>query len=162
MVFTLSAGEVIHVGDGVTLTILAIEGDVIRFTLATPAGASPRAGDVGQNSAQSDLKRRRNGWECNEPVLAACPGASRGRLRKPWIGPARQSRRAAPASGRAVAAVAGAGSADLPFSRTGALSRCSVSDTSYPQRRRITPVGRTGTRVIHQPGQGGRRALQQD
>jgi hypothetical protein len=49
----------------VALTVLAIEGDLIHFGLATPEGASPEAGDVGKDSEQADLKHRRNGWELN-------------------------------------------------------------------------------------------------
>ena len=43
MVFTLSPGEVIHIGDAVTLTVLAVVGDLIRFGLETPERASPGA-----------------------------------------------------------------------------------------------------------------------
>ncbi len=65
MIFDLSAGEVIHIGEAVTLTVLAIEGDLIRFGLETPEGASPGAGEVGKDSEEADLKRKRNGWEWN-------------------------------------------------------------------------------------------------
>jgi Global regulator protein family len=65
MVFNLSPGEVIHIGDAVTLTVLAVEGDLIRFGLETPERASPGAGDDGMDSEQADLKRRRHGWEFN-------------------------------------------------------------------------------------------------
>ena len=63
MFFTLSPGEAIHIGDAVTLTVLAVEGDLIHFGLETPEGASPDAGDVGKDSEEADLKHRRNGWE---------------------------------------------------------------------------------------------------
>jgi hypothetical protein len=65
MVFNLSAGEVVHIGDAVTLTVLGVEGDLIRFGLETLEGASPGAGDVGKDSEQADLKHRRNRWEFN-------------------------------------------------------------------------------------------------
>jgi hypothetical protein len=65
MIFNLSAGEVIHIGDSVTLTILAVEGDLIRFGLETPAEASPGAGDVSKDDEAADLKHRRNGGELN-------------------------------------------------------------------------------------------------
>jgi hypothetical protein len=65
MVFNLSAGEVIHIGDAVTLTVLAVEGDLIRFGLETPERASPGAGDTGKGCEEADLKHRRNGWEWN-------------------------------------------------------------------------------------------------
>jgi sRNA-binding carbon storage regulator CsrA len=65
MIFDLSAGEIIRIGEAVTLTVLAVEGDLIRFGLETPDGASPAAGEVGKYSEASDLKRRRKGWEWN-------------------------------------------------------------------------------------------------
>jgi hypothetical protein len=65
MIFNLSAGEVIHIGDSVTLTILAVEGDLIRFGLETPEGASPDSGDVSKDDEAADLKHRPNGRELN-------------------------------------------------------------------------------------------------
>jgi hypothetical protein len=65
MIFDLSPGDAIHVGDAVTLTVLAMEGDVIRFGLEAPEGASPGAGAVGKDVKAADLKGRRNGWELN-------------------------------------------------------------------------------------------------
>jgi hypothetical protein len=74
MIFDLSVGEVIHIGDAVALTVVDIEGDLILFGLETPARASPgamtngqvnAAGDVGQDSEQADLKVRQDGWEWN-------------------------------------------------------------------------------------------------
>jgi hypothetical protein len=41
MIFTLSTGEVIHIDDAVTLTVLAIEGDLVRFGLDMPEGRVP-------------------------------------------------------------------------------------------------------------------------
>ena len=65
MIFDLSPGEAVHIGEAVTLTVLAVEGDLVRFGLETPDGASPGAGEVGKNSEASDLKQRRKGWEWN-------------------------------------------------------------------------------------------------
>ncbi len=60
MLFDLSAGEVIHIGGAITLTVLAVEGDLIRFGLETPEGESPGADDTGQDGEQPDLR-----WEWN-------------------------------------------------------------------------------------------------
>ena len=65
MVFNLSPGEVIHIGDAVTLTVLAVEGDLVRFGLETPDGESPGADDTGKGCDEADLKPRPNGWEWN-------------------------------------------------------------------------------------------------
>jgi Global regulator protein family len=65
MFFTLSAGEVIHIGNAITLTVLAIEGDMIRFRLDEPNGASPGAPDVSMGNEQANLKHGRTGWELN-------------------------------------------------------------------------------------------------
>jgi hypothetical protein len=65
MIFNLSPGAVIRIGDTVTLTVLAIEGDLIRFGLETPEGESPGADDSGKGCEEADLKQRRNGWEWN-------------------------------------------------------------------------------------------------
>jgi hypothetical protein len=60
MVFTLSPGEAIHIGDAVTLTVLAVEGDLIYSGLETPEGASP---DAGPERQQADPKQ--GWWELN-------------------------------------------------------------------------------------------------
>ena len=65
MLFNLSAGEAIRIGEAVTLTVLAVEGDLVRFGLETPEGESPGADDTGQGCAEADLKQRRNEWEWN-------------------------------------------------------------------------------------------------
>ena len=44
MVYDLSPGDVVHIGNAVALTVLAVEDDLIRFGLETPEGASPDAG----------------------------------------------------------------------------------------------------------------------
>ena len=58
MVYDLSPGDVIHIGDAVTLTIVAVEGNLIRFGLESPDGECPAAGTDGQ---QADPKRA-SGW----------------------------------------------------------------------------------------------------
>jgi hypothetical protein len=65
MIFDLSAGDVIHMGEAVTLIVLAIDGDLIRFGLETPEGERPGADDTGQSCDEADLKQRRKGWEWN-------------------------------------------------------------------------------------------------
>lgn len=65
MVFDLSPGEVIHIGAAVTLTVLAVEGDLVRFGLETPEGENPGADDTGQGCDEGDLKQKRKGWEWN-------------------------------------------------------------------------------------------------
>jgi hypothetical protein len=61
MVTTLSPGDKIHVGDSVTLTLLAIEGDRIRFGVESsePGGHGP--GVLIEEAAESDL----TWWEWN-------------------------------------------------------------------------------------------------
>ncbi len=61
MVFDLSPGDVVRFGDGVSLTVLAVEGDLIRFGLQTREEESPGAGDTGKGCGEADLKQRRNG-----------------------------------------------------------------------------------------------------
>jgi hypothetical protein len=61
MVFDLSPGDVVRIGDGITLTVLAIEDDLIRFGLELPEGC--QAADMACQRATSN--RRRPGWELN-------------------------------------------------------------------------------------------------
>jgi hypothetical protein len=56
----LSPGDVVHIEDAVALTVLAVEGDLIRFGLETPEGASPDAGPACQ---QADPTQ--GWWELN-------------------------------------------------------------------------------------------------
>jgi hypothetical protein len=65
MIFDLSPGDVIHIGEAVTLTVLVVEGDHIRFGLETPEGESPGTDHIGKGCEETDLKQRRNGWERN-------------------------------------------------------------------------------------------------
>jgi Global regulator protein family len=50
MVFDLSSGEVVHIGDGVTLTILAVEGDSIQFGLESEDGCPAAHIECGKGS----------------------------------------------------------------------------------------------------------------
>jgi hypothetical protein len=61
MATSLSVGEKVHIGDSVTLTLLAIEGDLIRFGVEScePGGHGP--GVLTEGGAESDL----NWWELN-------------------------------------------------------------------------------------------------
>ena len=54
MVSDRSPGDVLHIGDAVTLTVVAVEGDLIRFGLESPDGECPGAGTDGQ---QADPKQ---------------------------------------------------------------------------------------------------------
>jgi hypothetical protein len=60
MVYDVSPGDVIHIGDAVTLTVMAVEGNLIRFGLASPDGERPDAAPDGQ---QADSTQGR--WENN-------------------------------------------------------------------------------------------------
>jgi hypothetical protein len=61
MVISLSVGEKVHIGDSVTLAVLAIDGDLIRLGVESrePGGQGPGARIEG--GAESDL----NGWDLN-------------------------------------------------------------------------------------------------
>ena len=56
MVYDLSPGDVIHIGDAVTLTVVAVEGNLIRLGLESPDAECP---DAGPDSPQADQKP---GW----------------------------------------------------------------------------------------------------
>jgi hypothetical protein len=60
MVYDLSPGDVVHIGNAVALTVLAVEDDLIRFGLETPEGASP---DAGPDCQQADPKQE--WWQLN-------------------------------------------------------------------------------------------------
>jgi hypothetical protein len=62
MVFNLSPGDVVHIGDVVTLTVLAVEDDLIRFRLESPEGECPGAGT---DCEEADLKLKWGEWELN-------------------------------------------------------------------------------------------------
>jgi hypothetical protein len=63
MIFNLSPGEVIQIGDGITLTVLAVEGDLIRFGLETPEEESPGTEDIGLTTSR--WSRR---WRNSSPL----------------------------------------------------------------------------------------------
>ena len=65
MVYDLSPGDVVHVGDALALTVLAVEGDLIRFGLETPEGATPHTGGIAKDGESADHRHRWNGWELN-------------------------------------------------------------------------------------------------
>jgi len=61
MVTNLSTGDKIHVGDSVTLTLLAVEGDLIRFGVESSesGGPGPNVLLEGQNETAF------NWWDLN-------------------------------------------------------------------------------------------------
>jgi hypothetical protein len=61
MVTSLSVGEEVHIGDSVTLTVLAIEGDLIRLGVESREPGGQGLGALIEGGAESDL----NGWELN-------------------------------------------------------------------------------------------------
>jgi hypothetical protein len=61
MVTSLSTGDKIHVGDSVTLTLLAIEGNLVRFGVESSKADGPGPRVRIEGSAESDL----NWWELN-------------------------------------------------------------------------------------------------
>ena len=60
VVYDLSPGDVLHIGDAVTLTVVAVDGNLIRFGLETPNGDRP---DAGPDRQQADAEQR--WWELN-------------------------------------------------------------------------------------------------
>jgi hypothetical protein len=60
MLYDLSPGDAIRIGDAVTLTVMDVEGNLIRFGLDSPDGERPDAGPDGQ---QADSKQ--GWWENN-------------------------------------------------------------------------------------------------
>jgi hypothetical protein len=61
MVTSLCTGDKIHVGDSVTLTLLAVEGNLIRFRVESSEPGGHGASVLIEGSAESDL----NWWELN-------------------------------------------------------------------------------------------------
>jgi hypothetical protein len=61
MITSLSKGDKIHIGDSVTLTLLAIEGDLIRFGIASSKSGGPDPNVLIEGRYESDL----NSWELN-------------------------------------------------------------------------------------------------
>ena len=60
MVYDLSPGDVLHIGDAVTLTVVAVEGNLVHLGLESPEGACP---DAGPDRQQDDPKQ--GWWELN-------------------------------------------------------------------------------------------------
>jgi hypothetical protein len=56
MTLDLCPGDVIRLGETLTLTVLAVEGDRVRFALEAPEGVT---GDVGEGD---DLTREVSEW----------------------------------------------------------------------------------------------------
>jgi len=61
MVTSLSEGDKIHVGDSVTLTVLAIEGDLIRFGVQSSKAGGPATSVLIEGRNKPDL----NWWALN-------------------------------------------------------------------------------------------------
>jgi hypothetical protein len=61
MVTSLSTGDKVYIGDTVTLTLLAIEGDLIRFGVESSEAGGHGPGVLFEGSVESDL----NWWELN-------------------------------------------------------------------------------------------------
>lgn len=59
MLFDLTTGDVVRIGDGLTLTVLAMEDDLIRFGLESLQECL----DAGMDSERAAHKHEWNGWE---------------------------------------------------------------------------------------------------
>jgi hypothetical protein len=60
MVYDLSPGDVIHIGDTVTLTVVAVERNLFRIGLESPDGGHP---DADTDCREADPKQ--GWWELN-------------------------------------------------------------------------------------------------
>lgn len=65
MIFNLTSGEVIHIGANITLTVLAVKGDLVYFALERLEEESPGAEDIDKGYDEADLKPRWSRWELN-------------------------------------------------------------------------------------------------
>ena len=63
MITTLSTGDRIHVGDSVTLTVLAIEGNRLRLKVESSESEGPIPDILIEGRKEPDF----NWWERNEP-----------------------------------------------------------------------------------------------
>ena len=61
MVTTLAEGDKIHVGDSVTLTLLGVDGDLIRFGIESSEAGGHGTGVLIEGRSETDL----NWWELN-------------------------------------------------------------------------------------------------
>jgi hypothetical protein len=62
MTCDLSPGDVVRFGNAVTLTILAIEGDLIRFKVESPERGHPGAA---MESDKADFSPKQDWWKLN-------------------------------------------------------------------------------------------------
>jgi hypothetical protein len=60
MIYDLSRGDSIHIGDAVTLTMVAVEGNLVHFWLESPDRERP---DPGPDCQHADLTQ--SWWELN-------------------------------------------------------------------------------------------------
>jgi hypothetical protein len=60
MVYDLSPGDVVYIGNALAVTVLAVEGDLIRFGLESPDG---KRHDAGPDCQQDDPTQ--GWWEHN-------------------------------------------------------------------------------------------------
>lgn len=60
MVYDLSPGDVVHIGDAVTLTVVAVDGNLIRFGLEAPDGEESGPTPHGQQA-----EPKQGWWELN-------------------------------------------------------------------------------------------------
>jgi Global regulator protein family len=65
MFINLSAGDRLHIGESVTLTVLAVEGGLIHFGLESPEPVLLHAGLRDTDREDMDRQHRRGGWERN-------------------------------------------------------------------------------------------------
>jgi hypothetical protein len=65
MIFNLSAGEVLRIGEVATLTVLAVEGDWIHLRLETAEGVRSAADEVGRDSTAASGTQRADIWAWN-------------------------------------------------------------------------------------------------
>lgn len=61
MITSLSKGDKIHIGDSVTLTLLAIDGDLIRFGVGSSKSGGSGPSILIEGQTESDL----SWWELN-------------------------------------------------------------------------------------------------
>src|SRR5262245_9679249 len=77
MVFTLSPGEAIHIGDAVTLTVLAVEGDLIISGWRRRRGRVPTQAMPARTAKKPTSSTGGTGGNSNSPFAVASAGANR-------------------------------------------------------------------------------------
>jgi sRNA-binding carbon storage regulator CsrA len=65
MIFNLSAGEVLRIGDVATFTVLAVEGDLVHLRLETAEGVRSAVGEVGKDCTGASCTQRASTWAWN-------------------------------------------------------------------------------------------------